>query len=388
MNEAIYLPLFLLSFFIAIFTLRKNRLFNNQPHKVGVMSITGLRGLLATMVIFSHFYMEVYSSQHVWIYNKDYFELFGLGNALVNFGKFGVAMFFMISGFLFYRMIDKPKLDVGKFLTSRIKRLAPLYFFVVSIVLASALLSGDVYNINDFTLSSLRWMLFIGNYNIDGFNASHVTSGVEWTLRIEWLLYFSIPFLFIATKRFPGKIFRYSSVLMSILIIFIIAVIIREYGHVYTDPRPVIAFFSGFVAYEASKIKFTFSYKITSSIALSLLIIAVFTSSNNFMYLFFIVLLTIPFIAICQGVDIFGFLNKKPLLSLGEISYSMYLTHGIVLYLASGLINSLIGYSHLLIFILCPAYFIIVIIISSLSYRFIEMPFMQTVSIKGLHGAK
>jgi len=352
------------------------------------MSITGLRGLLATMVIFSHFYMEVYSSQHVWIYNKDYFELFGFGNALVNFGKFGVAMFFMISGFLFYRMIDKQKIDIGKFFTSRIKRLAPLYFFVVSIVLSSALLSGEVSDISNFALSSLRWMLFIGNYNIDGFNASRVTSGVEWTLRIEWLLYFSIPVLFMAKKRFPGKIFRYLSVLMSILIIFAIAVIIREYGHVYTDPRPVIAFFSGFIAYEASKIKFTFSYKITSSIALLLLIIAVFTSSNNFMYLCFIVLLTIPFIAICQGGDIFGFLNTKLLLSLGEISYSIYLIHGVILYLSAGLINSLLGYNPLLIFILCPAYFIIVFIASSLSYRFIEMPFMHTVSLKGLHGVK
>ncbi len=62
-------------------------------------AINGVRGILASLVMFSHVFKELYMYLgNQWIYDKNYFEFISFGNQATNTGKIGVAIFFMISG--------------------------------------------------------------------------------------------------------------------------------------------------------------------------------------------------------------------------------------------------------------------------------------------------
>ena len=85
----------------------------------------------------------------------------------------------------------------------------------------------------------------------------------------------------------------------------------------------------------------------------------------------------ILFSFIANGYSYGEVLNNNGLRKLGEISYSIYLTHGIILYaLRSYMHNTKMqiginGFS--LVF---PIIFTLVILISIITYRFIEYPFI------------
>jgi len=89
--------------------------------------------------------------------------------------------------------------------------------------------------------------------------------------------------------------------------------------------------------------------------------------------------LALPFAAMVAGNDLFGLLRSRGLKVLGEISYSLYLTHGLLLYalftlLNLGLVETLgtLGFMALL-----PPVLGLACLLSMLSYRWIERPLMH-----------
>lgn len=114
----------------------------------------------------------------------------------------------------------------------------------------------------------------------------------------------------------------------------------------------------------------------TVIIIISLLALG-FTKPKSYLSLIFV---SIIFNIIALGNNFFGLLKNKSLKFLGEISYSTYLLHGIILFTA---VEFILGIDRvktfsstqycLFIFALSP----IVVIISSLAYYYIERPFMN-----------
>jgi peptidoglycan/LPS O-acetylase OafA/YrhL len=102
-------------------------------------------------------------------------------------------------------------------------------------------------------------------------------------------------------------------------------------------------------------------------------------------------LLIIIFTAIALGNSFFGMLKNPTLKLLGEISYSTYLLHGIILFIAIywgvGLEDAgkLSVYQYyLLILSITP----LVVVISYLGFRFIEKPFIDKGKLKKGHPQK
>ena len=92
-------------------------------------TLDGLRGYLALSVVFHHYVITWY-----WKVGgswgrppEDYFQ---------NYGKIGVAIFFMITGFLFISKVmgSAGKLNWFMLYESRIFRIFPLYIFAVAII--------------------------------------------------------------------------------------------------------------------------------------------------------------------------------------------------------------------------------------------------------------
>ncbi|MDX6038487.1 acyltransferase, partial [Acinetobacter baumannii] len=78
-----------------------------------------------------------------------------------------------------------------------------------------------------------KWYIFFGSYDVLDIVA--MTKGVEWTLKLEILLYTSIPVLFYLFKKIDNKALRHLLILGSILLIFILSFMLRIYGKVYID---------------------------------------------------------------------------------------------------------------------------------------------------------
>ncbi len=329
--------------------------------------------------MFSHAFKEFYIYLgNEWIYDKSYFELIGFGNQASNTGKIGVAIFFMISGYLFYRLLNGSKFDLSKFIKNRFLRIFPLYAFVVTFcVIVGLLFSSYILDLN-LIVGITKWYIFFGSYDVLDIVA--MTKGVEWTLKLEILLYTSIPVLFYLFKKIDNKALRHLLILGSILLIFILSFMLRIYGKVYIDPRAALCFYVGYIALEIKEFKSLTIFlqsKFATILAILLFISSFFISSHNLFYLYLIASCGFLFLCLTSGNSIFGLLNIEPLQKLGEISYSIYLVHGCVLYGFMQFIRYFSIENHLILVLLLMAFFYATYTISALSFIHIEQRFLN-----------
>jgi peptidoglycan/LPS O-acetylase OafA/YrhL len=95
--------------------------------------------------------------------------------------------------------------------------------------------------------------------------------------------------------------------------------------------------------------------------------------------------LALPFLMIVFGNSFFGLLRIRPLILLGQISYSTYVLHGIILFTANHLLARTINMatiSPLSFWLFTAVTGTIVVCVSALSYRFFEAPFMKGYGVK------
>ncbi len=375
-----YIFIMVLSFCLALLILRAFSYHKGIYNESGIKSISGMRALLASIVAFSHLVHYIYSLDHEWIFDKHYFSLFSEGNFFVNAGKFGVLLFFMISAFLFYRWLDNEAMSPGqltvKLLKSRIRRILPMFWFSGFVIISIGLLHGDLKFGFTQLADAVQWLLFVGNYYIGSFLTADVNAGVEWTLRLEWMLYLSIPLIYVVNRATGGK-YKTLLIMASIGIIFCVAVGLRLWGTAYTDPRPVLGFAMGYMAYTYRDL-FT-RYKTSSVASIVVILLTLFSltfTSNNFFYLVFLVCLSGIFLIVSSGNAVFGLLENKTLMAIGEVSYSLYLIHGVVLYFIKQIPASMIQHSFLFYTLLSTLFFVVSFYVAKLTYLYVEKPFI------------
>lgn len=368
----LYLPIFLLLFLTflprKLSTLETIKVKNKNP-------LNGLRAILASIVMYSHTYKELYvHSGNDWLYTQSqYFQYLGFGNQAINGGKIGVAIFFMISGYLFYSLLNKSSFDSIKFLKQRFKRIFPLYFFIVTFCF---MYNFNYFNNLDFFIKTFEYFKFLIFFG-DNTKITQMTSGVEWSLKLEILMYFTIPVLFYLFHNVKNKISKHILIFMSVIAVFLISYIIRMYFEFYIDPRAALCFYIGYVALDIKneKILTFIKSKTFSVISLLFLTSAFFVTAFNFYYLYLIFACSFIFLAAVNGNDIFGFLMNEQIQKLGEISYSIYLTHGVLLFFLMKVADTFISFgtrgSVSFIFI----HFLITFFVSVLSYKYIEQGF-------------
>ena len=95
---------------------------------------------------------------------------------IIDTGKFGVAMLFLIAGYL--APTSKMKRNVVQFVINRFFRLYPLYW--LTIILVGILFAFDNYGIDTIIANFTMLQVFFGKEDV---------VGVFWTLPIELMLY-------------------------------------------------------------------------------------------------------------------------------------------------------------------------------------------------------
>ncbi|QHV94065.1 acyltransferase family protein [Spirosoma endbachense] len=167
-----------------------------------VPALDGFRGLAIMVVVISHY---------------------GLGKVIP--GGFGVTLFFFISGFLITRLLiaeyeKEHRIDLKSFYIRRVLRLYPALFFMVAIAIGFTMFMGCGFQ-SGAVLSTLfyyrnYYMLFGGS--LSPANCTRIFD-ITWSLSIEEHFYLFFPLLFMAFYRRP----KILATLMGISIVSVLA---------------------------------------------------------------------------------------------------------------------------------------------------------------------
>jgi len=163
-------------------------------NKITINSIQSLRGIAATFVIFAH--AQVYLSARNYI---------GELNPLIDAGRSGVDLFFVISGFIMIYVantnFEKKGASVD-FMIRRIIRVVPIYWFY-TLCLAFLLImfpqqfsQGKVFELEHLLTS----LFFIPHENSIGYVKP--TLMVGWTLNYEMYFYLVFSFLLLFSRKY------------------------------------------------------------------------------------------------------------------------------------------------------------------------------------------
>ena len=316
--------------------------------------------------------------------------IYHLNNQYLSSGFVGVDIFFVISGFLITSIIlNNPHNNYLIFITKRAKRILPALLFVLAL---STIFGYFILIPEDYSHfgKSLRYALtqtsnLLFAKDINYFDKAFENNALlhTWSLGIEWQFYLLWPLILMALNKFT-KNNNLLNLKLIISILFISLIISQFFIKIdqktafYSLFSRIWEFCCGAVIVLLSKqnIKLkTTSLNAFYCIGFTLIIISMFLVPQNY----FPGIFAIP---VCLGTAIIIFagatssdnkiLSSSILQFFGRISYSLYLIHWpiIALYKYENRISSLGIIESILIFITC-------IILSYVSFRFIEKPFIK-----------
>ncbi|MBK8285871.1 MAG: acyltransferase [Ahniella sp.] len=217
-------------------------------------------------------------------------------------------------------------MDWPRLFISRVLRLTPAYLLAVLLlfVLVAALSNFERQESwSDLAWNAWRWLTFTlrGDPPLNGdANTKFYVAGVTWTLVYEWYFYATLPVLAVLHGyRTPWWL-----VVFGVLIWF-------SFGWPWIG---VLSFFGGFLAawFRRSALErwVLANNRTASAISLAAMIATVSVFPGSFAW-WPNLLLTVAFVPIALGADLFGLLRVRSAETLGTVSYSLYLMHGLML---------------------------------------------------------
>lgn len=173
-----------------------------------IPEIDQIRGYAALLVLFYHG-LNLFSQQM--LFGVLYKPAYGLQTrnpilAFIYQGHTGVGLFIVLSGFILSMGCIGREIDYRKFLLSRILRLYPLYLFFLAFAISanreSVSFAGVVQSVLQFS-------------NFPGVPGGNLT-GMFWAVSVEFQCYLVFPFLIMFSNT-KGNIFLLGIILLAII---------------------------------------------------------------------------------------------------------------------------------------------------------------------------
>jgi peptidoglycan/LPS O-acetylase OafA/YrhL len=196
------------------------RFMDNVPYQSSrLKTIDGLRGFLALAVFFDHSFV------YFGYVRSDKWDA-PVGNVFSALGEAGVALFFMITGYLFWAHMlrERGKPDWLKLFVGRLFRIGPLYLVAIAVMFLLVLRdTGFRLNVAPTQLSGeLFYWLGLGFFAPGPINGTEhpglQLAGVTWSLRFEWLFYLSLPISAVAARRSRLQLVLVLSICVGLLL--------------------------------------------------------------------------------------------------------------------------------------------------------------------------
>ncbi|PXW23731.1 acyltransferase family protein [Paraburkholderia caballeronis] len=329
--------------------------------------LDGLRGYLAFAVFVTHAASSVgWYRTGVWAWPDSV--------AFMLCGRVPVALFFMITGFLFTRKVvtTRGRLDWKRLYAGRLRRLAPLYLLVTAaIFVVVGQKTGWVLREPPATLfvGAFKWLGLgvLGHGNLNGLKATALIDPAMWTLRYEWIFYAALPAVacFATPRRAP-------------LLVGLTLLLVYAFG---VDAVVVNFLFGAFAA--LLHVRRPLAPRLCQPAAGAVALVALGATALPFArdYGFAQSLLLSPLFACAlYGNALFGALTMPAARVLGLVSYSVYLTHGVLLYAGLQWLDAVApvaGIGDVAYAGVIAAIGVTTVGVSLATFRFVEYPFMK-----------
>lgn len=331
------------------------------------MAIDGLRGFLALGVFFHHAVINYFFQfDQVWKTPSSQFYTMC--------GQVSVSFFFIITAFLFWTkiLVAEGNINWSRLYLSRIKRIVPMYILSVVLLLLMVLIQSDFIiksSVGELVRDALKWFSFsfLGSPDVNQLkNTFTINAGVFWTLAYEWKYYLALPFMAIFFQQ--NKQLFFSTV--AIVFIFV------------SGDRVLFYFLAGMIAAQIHHDKSIASEHLSSRIYDLIFlgaVIILFVGFQSAYGLIQALIAMVGFICLLNGNGLFGLLRVKAVRLLGEISYSIYLLHGILITASIHFLKKYIDIRSIgnKYWILVAVMGCLLILFSSLTYRWFEYQFMR-----------
>jgi peptidoglycan/LPS O-acetylase OafA/YrhL len=340
-----------------------NQLLSNR-----IYGIDALRGYAALYVMVFH----TYFLGGIYIHE-------GKIRDVIIHGDMGVPIFFVISGFsITYSIFHKEffnLLELKNFYIRRFYRIIPLFYFAFILKLVFMFINVESIKLYDSILTLSFFFPFVS-----GHQESMVMAG--WSLGIEMVFYLLFPLLFLIL-RINKRIFIF--LIFITIFIHFFASFEKNNSHLNFAFQAIFFLLGMLMCFYRSVIQKLFSHGILQIISLVAILFGViililgmwFFKNQSFVFFKFSgIVLLVSGTLFYRGKLLVNKIN----IFLGDLSYSIYLTHPLViLFLVKIGLNVLI-YEYFpnfgfLIFISIVG--ISVIGVSFLTYNFIEKPFIK-----------
>ena len=335
----------------------------NQRATGNLPALTGLRGIAAVWVLLFH----IFKFQTIRI-------------PVIDQGYAGVDIFFLLSGFIlshvYMRSGPLTAKEYFRFLGVRLARIYPLHLFTLCCFLILVVAFPDFAASYRKNPGALGVGAFIANLFLVqnwGFSAYQSWNAPSWSLSAEWLAYLVFPFLLPFLKDTKSGSFL---IALSAAVLAFMVCLLYLTGHLTIDVtekagmvRMAGEFAAGCLLYGA----FARGWRISSSLGLAAILVLLGVG----LLLPHLKLLVVFGFALCvllaaQGKTGYAkFLEWRPILFLGEISYSLYMTHLIVIRLFNWLTENGRGWSSAAT---VTTILVIVLAVSLATYYFVELP--------------
>jgi peptidoglycan/LPS O-acetylase OafA/YrhL len=312
-----------------------------------IKTLDGLRGLAALSVCIFHF-----------TNSNSNFLSDGILKKSGSYGFLGVAVFFVISGYVLCNSLLKSKYEIKKFpifISKRLIRLEPPYLLSLVLVIILNYLSErtNIYQGQRQNFDFVRILSHLGYFT--------EILGYKWFNPVYWTLAIELQFYILLGIIFP---FFYSKTYKFFIVILILLLI----NYLLPTDKLVFHYLPSFLI-GISFCLFSENYlnKYYLLITTSILILFEIIFGQGALYA--IVIFFTPFLIFWKPIG-----DNKIIIFLGKISYSLYLIH---IPIGMRIINLGARFSHdnfmLQLLILLSALFTS-IIISFLFYNLIEKP--------------
>ena len=328
----------------------------------------GIRGF----AVFLFFIVHYVTNATPWI-SKWNSHLLLLMKALHMVGNTGVDLFFVLSGYLIYGTLIVRKQQYLLFMARRIERIYPTFIVVFGIyIVLSYVYPAENKIPRNAPLSYLFQNLFL----LPGLFDIEPLIKVAWSLSYEMFYYLTMPLIVVVLKL------RQRRITWRILFVSLAAILTALYCAVFGGPIRLIMFMAGILLYESIQ-----SGKVrapSGGVALISLAVGLMTSLLPIEGYVKIAVLFAAFFIFCLHVflrptdQLAKILSWTPVRWFGNMSYSYYLLHGLVLkagFLFLGIFMAEAEYGETFFWSTMPIMFMLTLSISAALFLLVERPF-------------
>ncbi len=293
-----------------------------------IVALTSLRGYLALWIVLYHFWNDI----------LKLFPSMDVLSPLARVGHMAVPAFFMLSGFvLAYNYSDRfhrlSGSEIFRFQIARLARIYPVHLVTLLVVAAMVWVSGLAryqvtdagYSTRDFVLNLLLMQTWVPDFKLNWNYPS-------WSISSEWFAYQLFPFVILGTARSLNTLLR--AIIFSVFSLIASIAVMTCWA-----PRPfyelvlvIPTFFAGIGIYwileKLPRRSDSTWWRFFPEVLVLVAVASTFALTNNIV----IVSLLCCFLGL---IAVLAWLGEKchlcwtiwPAVFLGEVSYSLYMTH-------------------------------------------------------------